>query len=75
MLILLSKIKQMDLNIILGIIGPNQIIIILIIVVLLFGAKKIPELMKGVGKGIKEFKDATNKDEDGSDVNDKKEDK
>ncbi|MDB9774632.1 twin-arginine translocase TatA/TatE family subunit [Vicingaceae bacterium] len=65
----------MDLNIILGIIGPNQIIIILIIVVLLFGAKKIPELMKGVGKGIKEFKDATNKDEDGSDVNDKKEDK
>lgn len=75
MLILLSKFKQMELNIILGIIGPNQIIIILIIVVLLFGAKKIPELMKGVGKGIKEFKDATNKDEDGSDVNDKKEDK
>jgi len=75
LLILLSKFKQMDLNIILGIIGPNQIIIILIIVVLLFGAKKIPELMKGVGKGIKEFKDATNKDEDGSDVNDKKEDK
>jgi len=54
----------MDLNIILGIIGPNQIIIILVIVVLLFGAKKIPELMKGVGKGIKEFKDATNKDEE-----------
>ena len=51
---MLSKFKQMDLNIILGIIGPNQIIIILIIVVLLFGAKKIPELMKGVGKGIKE---------------------
>ena len=72
---MLSKFKQMDLNIILGIIGPNQIIIILIIVVLLFGAKKIPELMKGVGKGIKEFKDATNKDEEGSDVNDKKEDK
>jgi sec-independent protein translocase protein TatA len=54
----------MDLNIILGIIGPNQIIIILVIVVLLFGAKKIPELMKGVGKGIKEFKDATGKEED-----------
>ena len=72
---MLSKFKQMELNIILGIIGPNQIIIILIIVVLLFGAKKIPELMKGVGKGIKEFKDATNKDEEGSDVNDKKEDK
>lgn len=72
---MLSKFRQMDLNIILGIIGPNQIIIILVIVVLLFGAKKIPELMKGVGKGIKEFKDATNKDEDGAAVNDKKEDK
>ena len=72
---MLSKFKEMDLNIILGIIGPNQIIIILVIVVLLFGAKKIPELMKGVGKGIKEFKDATNKDEDGSAVNDKKEEK
>ncbi|MBR9831001.1 twin-arginine translocase TatA/TatE family subunit [Acidiluteibacter ferrifornacis] len=54
----------MDSNIILGIIGPNQIIIILVIVVLLFGAKKIPELMKGVGKGIKEFKDATGKEEE-----------
>jgi sec-independent protein translocase protein TatA len=42
--------------------GIQQIILILIIVVLLFGAKKIPELMKGVGKGIKEFKDATNED-------------
>lgn len=61
---MLSNFKAMDLNIILGIIGPNQIIIILVIVVLLFGAKKIPELMKGVGKGIKEFKDATNKDEE-----------
>lgn len=59
-----SNLKEMDLNIILGIIGPNQIIIILVIVVLLFGAKKIPELMKGVGKGIKEFKDATNKEEE-----------
>lgn len=42
----------------LGAIGPNQILIILLIVVLLFGAKKIPELMKGVGQGIREFKDA-----------------
>lgn len=58
------NLNRMDLNIILGIIGPNQIIIILVIVVLLFGAKKIPELMKGVGKGIKEFKDATGKEED-----------
>lgn len=48
--------------------GPTEIFIILLIVVLLFGAKKIPELMKGVGKGIKEFKNATdNKDSDNED--------
>jgi len=48
--------------------GPTEIFIILLIVVLLFGAKKIPELMKGVGKGIKEFKNATdNKDSDTED--------
>ncbi len=46
-----------------GMIGAPQIILIVVVLVLLFGAKKIPELMKGVGKGIKEFKDATNKEE------------
>ncbi len=45
-----------------GMIGPQQIILIAVLLILLFGAKKIPELMKGVGKGIKEFKDATNED-------------
>ena len=45
-----------------GLPGGPEIFIILIIIVLLFGAKKIPDLMKGVGKGIKEFKSAT-KDE------------
>ncbi|MCD6660998.1 MAG: twin-arginine translocase TatA/TatE family subunit [Lentimicrobium sp.] len=44
-------------GIILGVMGPWQIVIILVIVLLLFGGKKIPELMKGLGKGIKEFKD------------------
>jgi sec-independent protein translocase protein TatA len=39
--------------------GAFEIIMILAIVVLLFGGKKIPELMKGLGKGIKEFKDAS----------------
>lgn len=48
---------------ILGIVGPWQIILVLGIVVLLFGGKKIPELMKGLGKGIKEFKDASKEDE------------
>lgn len=44
-------------------VGPWQIVIILVIVLLLFGGKKIPELMKGLGQGMKEFKDA----KDGSD--------
>lgn len=39
--------------------GPSEIIIVLIIVLLLFGGKKIPELMKGLGRGVKEFKDAS----------------
>jgi len=39
-------------------IGVTEIIIILLIVVLLFGGRKIPELMRGLGKGLKEFKDA-----------------
>ncbi len=43
----------------LGFPGGYQIIIILVVVLLLFGGKKIPELMKGLGSGIKEFKDAT----------------
>lgn len=38
--------------------GPTEIIVVLVIVLLLFGGKKIPELMKGLGKGMKEFKDA-----------------
>jgi sec-independent protein translocase protein TatA len=45
-----------------GAFGGTEIAIIVLIVVLLFGAKKIPELMKGAGRGIKEFKDAVNKD-------------
>lgn len=42
------------------VIGTPQIILIVIVLLLLFGAKKIPELMKGLGSGIKEFKNATN---------------
>jgi len=45
-------------------IGAPQIILIIAVLILLFGARKIPELMKGVGKGIKEFKNATNEEED-----------
>ena len=45
---------------ILGIIGGPEIIVILLIVLVLFGGKKIPELMKGLGKGVKEYKKAMN---------------
>lgn len=48
---------------VLGVIGPWQVVMILAIVVLLFGGKKIPELMKGLGKGVKEFKDASKTEE------------
>lgn len=40
--------------------GTTEILLIILIIVLLFGAKKIPELMRGVGRGVKEFKDAVN---------------
>ncbi|MGB5554410.1 MAG: twin-arginine translocase TatA/TatE family subunit [Flavobacteriaceae bacterium] len=44
-------------------IGPWQIAIVVMVVLLLFGGKKIPELMRGLGSGIKEFKDASKEDE------------
>jgi len=43
----------------LGMIGPWQIVLIVLVFLLMFGGKKIPELMKGLGKGMKEFKEAT----------------
>lgn len=42
----------------LGMLGTNEIIIILVIVLLMFGGRKIPELMRGLGKGVREFNDA-----------------
>ena len=48
----------------LGIIGGQEILIILLIVLVLFGGKKIPELMKGLGKGVKEYKNAVTSVED-----------
>ena len=42
------------------IVGWTEVLVIILIVLLLFGAKKIPELMKGVGKGVKSFKDGMN---------------
>jgi sec-independent protein translocase protein TatA len=43
--------------------GPGQIVLILLVVLLLFGGRKIPELMKGLGTGIKEFKNASKEEE------------
>jgi sec-independent protein translocase protein TatA len=48
----------------LGIVGPWQWIIIGLAILLLFGGKKLPELMKGLGTGIKEFKNATNAEDE-----------
>ncbi len=44
--------------------GPWQIALVVVVVLLLFGGKKIPELMRGLGSGIKEFKDASKEEED-----------
>lgn len=59
-------------SIILGFLGPQEIIIVLVIVLLLFGGRKIPELMKGLGKGIKEFKDASKEGESENQIQEKK---
>lgn len=64
----------MNLLILLGMIGPWQIVLIVVIVLLLFGGKKIPELMKGIGKGAREFKKGLNEDDE-PENNDKSVDK
>jgi sec-independent protein translocase protein TatA len=55
----------------LGNIGTGEIVVIAILVLLLFGGKKIPELMKGIGKGIKNFKEGVKGIEDEIKVDDK----
>ena len=64
----------MNIFALLGMIGTPEIIIILVVVLLFFGGKKIPELMRGLGKGVKEFKDAskgTSSEEDEVSTSDK----
>lgn len=59
----------------LGSVGTSEIIVIALAVILLFGAKRIPDLMKGMGKGIKSFKDGIKGIEDdinGNEISDKK---
>ena len=62
------KIKKM------GNFGATEIILILLVVVLLFGGRKIPELMKGIGQGMKEFKKAS-RVEDDTDKNERRDQK
>ena len=54
----------MNTSFVLFALGSGQIFLILLVVLLLFGGRKIPELMKGLGSGIKEFKNATKEEED-----------
>ncbi|MDC8002334.1 twin-arginine translocase TatA/TatE family subunit [Aequorivita todarodis] len=56
----------------LGVVGPWQIVLIVVIVLLLFGGKKIPELMRGLGSGLKEFKDASKDDPTDKKIDDTK---
>ena len=60
----------MNLAILLGVIGPCQIVLVVAVILLMFGGKKLPELMKGIGQGIREFKDA--KDGKNEELPDKK---
>jgi sec-independent protein translocase protein TatA len=54
---------------------PWHVILIALVILLLFGGKKIPELMRGIGKGVKEFKDAQKGDEKPADTEKKPDDK
>jgi sec-independent protein translocase protein TatA len=47
-----------------GNLGATEILLILVVIVLLFGGRKIPELMKGIGQGMKEFKKASRLDDE-----------
>ena len=52
--------KILDINIAFLNLGTGEVIILLLVILLLFGAKRLPELARGLGKGIHEFKDAVN---------------
>ena len=57
---------------IIGMISGPQIIIIVVVILLLFGGRKIPELMRGLGSGIKEFKNASKDDDESTDKKEEK---
>ena len=55
-------------SVILGMFGPWEIVIIVLVVILIFGGRKIPELMRGLGQGMKEFKNATKEEKEDQDT-------
>ncbi len=74
MIILAKKIELMNLFIINSIPGGWSILLIIVVILILFGGKKIPELMKGLGEGMREFKKAASeKDEEKKDKEKNKE--
>ena len=58
-------------NILLWALGVRELIIILAVIILLFGGRKIPELIRGIGKGIREFKEAKNDKKEDPESSDK----
>jgi len=62
----------MNLFVLAGMIGPWQIVLIVALLLLFFGGRKIPELMKGLGQGLKEFKKATSTDDSEPENDEKK---
>lgn len=56
--------NTINLMVLLGVMGPWQIVLIILAVLLLFGGKKIPELMRGLGQGLQEFKKASKTEEE-----------
>ena len=57
------------LTVFLGFFGGPEILLVVLVILILFGGRKIPELMRGIGKGIKEFKSETKDKEENSDNN------
>lgn len=69
---LLPKLFTMNTILFLSRLGGSEMLLIIVAILLLFGGKKIPELMRGLGSGIKEFKNATKEDENGASTSEKK---
>lgn len=59
-------------SVFLGWLGTQEIVLIVLVVVLLFGGKKIPELMKGLGKGVRSFKEGMNNPDNDNEADQKK---